>query len=79
MRLVGASAREGMLAVEELLKWALLRVGDASADAPHVAAAAVLPMLQACIWVRALKDPLGVCQYVLLCPPSARCDTQKQM
>lgn len=42
-----------MLAIEDFLKWVLPRVGDAASDAGHVAAAAVLPLLQACIWVGA--------------------------
>jgi hypothetical protein len=51
LRLVGASMREGMLDVGELIKWALSRTADLTTDATHTAAAAVLPILQTCIWV----------------------------
>lgn len=57
MRLVGASAAEGLLSVEELLAWALPRLADGGADSGHAAAAAVLPLLQASLWVR----PCGRC------------------
>ncbi len=52
MRLAGASAAEGLLSVEELLAWALPRLADGGADSGHAAAAAVLPLLQASLWVR---------------------------
>jgi hypothetical protein len=44
--------REGMLDVGELLTWALPRVAGTMADPSHTVSAAVLPTLQACIWVR---------------------------
>lgn len=71
LQLVGGSMRSGMLDVGELLSWALPRVAGTVADPSHTAAAAVLPMLQACIWVR-FQSPdsnLFIALLPVLCPP----------
>lgn len=52
VRLAGTSCAEGLLSIGQLLAWALPRLADAAADAGHAVAAAVLPLLQACLRVR---------------------------
>jgi predicted MFS family arabinose efflux permease len=61
LRLVGASMREGILDVGEFLKWMLPRVAGSTADASHASAAAMLPVLQASIWVRILLCGIRLC------------------
>jgi hypothetical protein len=70
--------REGMLDVAGLLDWALPRVADTMADPSHTVAAAILPMLQACIWVRCQSpnSTFVIAHLPVPCHPKAGCSVR---